>query len=388
MAIQTAKAIQTAVKVTVRLTTAAIKALIALIEEIVTAIAAGGWVDVVIIVVIAAIIAVLMFAFGIFFTGEVEDNPSIAEVTATVESTVRSKMDEVARRVDADRVVIEQDGDGGIIQNWRDIFAVYAVKMTTDPENGMPVILITEEHISALAKICLDMNRIDYHVEEVETTEIVEHSDGTTTETAVTEKVLYMSVIGKDARTQAQEYGFSRQQNDLLEELLSPAYRALFSAMLGQDRPYTPSAEEWDIIYHNLPEGELGAEIVKLALSRLGDEYDYGHGSGGGPGSKVDCSAFTQWIFGQFGISIPRTAADQGKHCVDNNLTISYADLVPGDLIFFSHDTNGRFMDITHVAIYAGDGKVVDSSSSKGEVVYRNLYSGQVLYGRPGVAGE
>jgi len=40
------------------------------------------------------------------------------------------------------------------------------------------------------------------------------------------------------------------------------------------------------------------------------------------------------------------------------------------------------------VAIYAGDGKVVDSSSSKGEVVYRNLYSGQVLYGRPGVTGE
>jgi len=137
MAIQTAKAVQTAVKVTVRLTTTAIKALIALIEEIITAIAAGGWVAVVIIVVIAAIIAVLMFAFGIFFTEEVENNPSIVEVTATVESTVRSKMDEVARRVDADRGVIEQDGDGDIIQNWRDIFAVYAVKMTTDPENGM-----------------------------------------------------------------------------------------------------------------------------------------------------------------------------------------------------------------------------------------------------------
>ena len=137
MAIQTAKAVQTAVRVTVRLTTTAIKALIALIEEIITAIAAGGWVAVVIIVVIAAIIAVLMFAFGIFFTEEVENNPSIVEVTATVESTVRSKMDEVARRVDADRGVIEQDGDGDIIQNWRDIFAVYAVKMTTDPENGM-----------------------------------------------------------------------------------------------------------------------------------------------------------------------------------------------------------------------------------------------------------
>lgn len=66
-------------------------------------------------------------------------------------------------------------------------------------------------------------------------------------------------------------------------------------------------------------------------------------------------------------------------------LTISPNDLVPGDLVFFSHDTNGRFMNITHVGIYAGDGYIVDASSSKGQVVYRKLFSGQVLYGRPHV---
>ena len=84
--------------------------------------------------------------------------------------------------------------------------------------------------------------------------------------------------------------------------------------------------------------------------------------------------------------SIPRTAADQGKYCVDHGLTIDKSQLVPGDLIFFSHKTNDRFMNITHVAIYAGmkDGNhmVVDASSSKGKVVYRKLYSGAVLYGR------
>ena len=42
-------------------------------------------------------------------------------------------------------------------------------------------------------------------------------------------------------------------------------------------------------------------------------------------------------------------------------------------------------MNITHVGIYAGDGKVVDASYSKGQVVYRNLFDEdkQVLYGRP-----
>lgn len=42
-------------------------------------------------------------------------------------------------------------------------------------------------------------------------------------------------------------------------------------------------------------------------------------------------------------------------------------------------------MNITHVAIYAGDGYIVDASSSKGQVVYRKLISGHVLYGRPGI---
>ena len=44
-----------------------------------------------------------------------------------------------------------------------------------------------------------------------------------------------------------------------------------------------------------------------------------------------------------------------------------------------------EIMNITHVGIYAGDGKVVDASSSKGQVVYRDLFDSgkQVLYARP-----
>jgi cell wall-associated NlpC family hydrolase len=42
-------------------------------------------------------------------------------------------------------------------------------------------------------------------------------------------------------------------------------------------------------------------------------------------------------------------------------------------------------MNITHVGVYAGDGKVVDASYGKGKVVYRDLFDSkqQVLYGRP-----
>ncbi|MNP77977.1 outer membrane lipoprotein [compost metagenome] len=81
---------------------------------------------------------------------------------------------------------------------------------------------------------------------------------------------------------------------------------------------------------------------------------------------------------------MPRTAAEQARYIVDNNLAIQYEHLAPGDLVFWSYERNGRFMDITHVGIYAGNGKVVDASSSRGQVVYRNLFDGdkQVMYGR------
>jgi biotin carboxyl carrier protein len=131
-----------------------------------------------------------------------------------------------------------------------------------------------------------------------------------------------------------------------------------------------------------LPAGETGVEAVRLGLSRLGDPYSQ---EKRGQGSYTDCSYLVQWVYKKLGINLPGTAAAQGKYCVDNGLTISKSSLAPGDLVFWSHKPNGRFMNITHVGIYAGDGKVVDASSSKGRVVYRDLFDSdkQVLYARP-----
>lgn len=122
-------------------------------------------------------------------------------------------------------------------------------------------------------------------------------------------------------------------------------------------------------------------EVVEAAMTRLGDPYSQGKA---GQGDYTDCSYLTRWAYREVGIELPRTAAAQGKHCVDNDMTISKEELQPGDLIFYSLKKNDRFMDISHVAIYAGDGKMVDASSNAGEVVYREVFdNGQVLYGRP-----
>ncbi len=137
-----------------------------------------------------------------------------------------------------------------------------------------------------------------------------------------------------------------------------------------------------DVTYYDLPASEVGGKAVELAMSRLGHPYSQTYR---GKDNYVDCSYLTLWCYRQVGIILPGTAAEQGRYLVEHNLTIAKEDLQPGDLVFWSYKPNGRFMNITHVGIYAGDGKVVDASYSKGKVVYRNLFDEdkQVLYGRP-----
>lgn len=137
-----------------------------------------------------------------------------------------------------------------------------------------------------------------------------------------------------------------------------------------------------DIPVYDLPANGNGSDIVQLALSRLGHPYSQALR---GTGNYVDCSYLTLWCYRQIGISLPGTAAEQGRYMVEHNLTVAKESLQPGDLVFWSHKPNGRYMNITHVGIYAGDGMVVDASYSKGKVVYRPLFDNdkQVLYGRP-----
>lgn len=130
------------------------------------------------------------------------------------------------------------------------------------------------------------------------------------------------------------------------------------------------------------PAGDIGIRAVQLAKSRLGDPYSE---TLRGTGNYTDCSYLVLWTYRQLGIQLPGTAAEQGQYCVEHGLTVSKADLAPGDLVFWSYEPNGRYMDITHVAIYAGNGMVVSASSTQGKVIYCKIFDSdkQVLCGRP-----
>ncbi len=96
------------------------------------------------------------------------------------------------------------------------------------------------------------------------------------------------------------------------------------------------------------------SDLIDLAQSLVGVKYTYG---GTSPETGFDCSGFTQYVFGSFGIKLERVAADQAKQGVE----VKQEELLPGDLVF--SDTDGGNNNINHVGIYIGDGKFISATS-------------------------
>lgn len=390
---QTARATRAAAQFTIRMVKLTVKAAAAMVKGLVALVGTGGAV-LALFLIIFAVAALVSSPFGIFFSNENKDAgvTPISNVVQVVNAEFASRIENIkANHANVDSVEINYAGsaDNTWVDNWMDVMAVFAVKTVMNQENGMDVATIDTTRIDLIKSVFWDMNLIDYYVETIEhtETETVDNGDGTTSEETTTtyEHILHITITSKTAEQQANEYGFTDDQKDIMEEMLSGEFRPMMYALMGMDVDTGLTAEQLQNLYNDLPTGELGGEVVKLALLRLGDPYSQPKA---GQGDYTDCSYLAQWCYRQLGISLPRTAAAQGEYCVDKGLAISKSDLAPGDLVFWSFENNGRFMNITHVGIYAGNGMVVDASSTRGQVVYRKLYDvgQQVLYGRPGIS--
>jgi cell wall-associated NlpC family hydrolase len=104
----------------------------------------------------------------------------------------------------------------------------------------------------------------------------------------------------------------------------------------------------------------LEDRAVAEARRYLGVPYLWG---GTDPAKGLDCSGFTQLVYGNLGIDLPRTSSQQATA---GRPVASLADARPGDLVFFDHD--GSRPGIDHVGIYVGDGKMI-AAPQAGEVV-------------------
>jgi cell wall-associated NlpC family hydrolase len=88
---------------------------------------------------------------------------------------------------------------------------------------------------------------------------------------------------------------------------------------------------------------DLGQRAAQLAKQQLGAPYVFG---GHGP-QGFDCSGLVYYVYGQLGVSVPRTAEAQFSRLPK----VTREGLQPGDLVFFNGDPGG----LMHVGVYIGD---------------------------------
>ncbi|TFV61707.1 UNVERIFIED_ORG: lytic transglycosylase [Bacillus sp. AZ43] len=100
--------------------------------------------------------------------------------------------------------------------------------------------------------------------------------------------------------------------------------------------------------------------VVTEAQKYLGVPYVWG---GTDPAKGLDCSGFTQLVFGNLGIDLPRTSSQQAT---SGRAVASLAEARPGDLVFFDNSSSRAGVD--HVGIYLGNGKMI-AAPQAGEVV-------------------
>jgi len=103
--------------------------------------------------------------------------------------------------------------------------------------------------------------------------------------------------------------------------------------------------------------------ILNEADKYIGVKYVWG----GNTPKGFDCSGFTKYVFARQGITLPRTSREQAK--VGRAVAVDFGSMQPGDLMFFAEPGEA----ISHVAIYVGNGEIIQASSAIGSVNYMDL---------------
>jgi lipopolysaccharide export LptBFGC system permease protein LptF len=339
---------------------AMVKATIAAAKGLIAAVAAGGWVAVLVIVIICMIGFIVGSIFGIFFANE--PNPHTGQtagsVMAEIDAEYTSRIDNIIASNTHDSLEMS-----GARASWKELLAVYAVKTATDPDNPLEVAVMDNEKAAILRSVFWDMTAISHWTESIEHSSSYIDENGNEQTDTWTEYILHITVSRKTPVEMAAQYRFTGGQKECLDELLKPEYISL-----------------WNTLLYGISGTGDGA-MIEIAATQIGNVGGEPYWSWYGFGSREEwCACFVSWVAEQCGYIdagiVPRFAwcpsGVQWFKDRDGWQDSGYTPR-PGDIIFFDWEPDG---ECDHVGIVesVADGKVNTIEGNTSDSCRRRSY--------------
>ncbi len=171
-------------------------------------------------------------SFGIFMS--TEDTGTGYTLTAVMEEINTEYLEEIEKiktENSHDKVTVSD-----VTPNWKDILAIYSVKITTGTD-GAEVVTIDEEKKELICQIFWDMTELEYHTETYMETVLVDSVDEEGNPIQVEQEEsrthLIIETKNKTATEMAVEYDFDNNQVEQLNELLDSKNNGLWEGLVN-----------------------------------------------------------------------------------------------------------------------------------------------------------
>ena len=321
--------------------------------------------------IVFAVIAVLYNSPFALFLPPLESGDTIQSVTTQYVSEFNQEIQTlVDEHKDADKgrkVYVDYEGMNSKPSNYYDIMSVYMVKYGY--ENTATK--MNETNKQNLKTVFDDMCKY--------TTENVTEKKG-----KKKTKYLEVRITLKTYTDMTTEYQFDEDRTATLNQLMSayitnnPSGGSQISGLQGN-----LTTQEISNITDKISNPTQKA-VASFVLSKVGYPYSQPLRNSG---KAFDCSSLAYYAWKSAGVDISfgggTTAAAEAEGLKDK--TVKEENLQPGDLIFYSYTTNGRYKNISHVGIYVGNGKMVEAVDEAHGVCLGNYHNGGlVMICRPG----
>lgn len=325
--------------------------------------------------IVFPIIAVLYNSPFAIFLPPLERGDTIQTVTtqyvAEFNQEIQTLVDEHKDADEGRKVYVDYEGMNSEPSNYYDIMCVYMVKYGY--ENTATK--MNETNKQNLKAVFDDMCKY--------TTEKVTEKKG-----KKKKKYLEVRITLKSYTEMSVEYQFDEERKETLNQLMSACITSNPSSgqtggsqLSGLQGSLTP--QEITSITDKITNPTQKA-VASFVLSKVGYPYSQNLRNSG---KAFDCSSLAYYAWKSAGIDIAfggsTTAAAEAEGLKDKS--VKEENLQPGDLIFYSYTTNGRYKNISHVGIYVGNGKMVEAVDEAHGVCLGNYHNGGlVMICRPG----